>query len=125
MDNNGIDFQEVQPVESKTESQIKQQIYEKVRRRLAELETDRQEGASFCRELSPDVIVISDDQSLLFEPQNQRALEVLVVGCGFAMGFFKLTERIRVHPLRSRKIIDDLTVAGLKIATGIQEGVSL
>ena len=110
---------------TQSESFIKQQLYEKVHKRMAELASQTDNAASFCPELNPDVIVISDDQSLLFEPQNQRALEVLAVGCGLGMGFFKLTERIRVHPLRSRKIIDDLTVAGLKIATRIQEGVSL
>jgi hypothetical protein len=116
MDNNGIDFQEAQPVESKTESEIKQQIYEKVRRRLAELETDRQEGASFCRELSPDVIVISDDQSLLFEPQNSRASEFLSQCCGSGLEAFAVKECIRVHPVGSHKLISDLTKAGLNVA---------
>jgi hypothetical protein len=101
---------------TQAESLIKQQLYEKVRKRMAELSSQTNNPASFCPELNPDVIVISDDQSLLFEPQNQRALEVLAVRCGVAMGLFKLTERIRVHPLRSRKIIDDLTTAGLIVA---------
>jgi hypothetical protein len=101
---------------TQSESLTKQQLYEKVRKRMAELASQTDNAASFCPELNPDVIVISDDQSLLFEPQNQRALEVLAVRCGLAMGFFKLTERIRVHPLRSRKIIDDLTRAGLHVA---------
>jgi hypothetical protein len=66
--------------------------------------------------LNPDVIVISDDQSLLFEAQNQRATELLILRCGLAVDCFKLPERIRVHPLRSRKIIDELRTAGLNVA---------
>ena len=101
---------------TQSESLIKQQLYEKVRKRMAELSSQTNNPGSLCPELNPDVIVISDDQSLLFEPQNQHALEVLAVRCGVATGLSKLTERIRVHPLRSRKIIDDLTTAGLIVA---------
>lgn len=83
---------------------------------MAELANQRDETAFFCPELNPDVIVISDDQSLLFEPQNQRALELLTVRCGLALDNFKLPERIRVHPLRSRKIIDELKAAGVTVS---------
>jgi hypothetical protein len=115
MDNDGIDFQDVQPVEAKTESEIKQEIYEKVRKRFAELAPDRQKGASFHRELNPDVIVTSDDQSLLFEPQNSRAFELLSRRCGSGIETSAAKECIRVHPVGSRKIISDLTKAGLNV----------
>lgn len=101
---------------SKSESEIKRLIYEKVRKRMAELVVQSREPRSLCPELNPDVIVISDDQSLLFEPQNQRALELLTMKCGLTVNHFKLPERIRVHPCKSAKIIADLTIAGLKVA---------
>lgn len=114
MDNSGIDFQEVQHlVESKTESEIKQQIYEKVRRRLAELETDRQKGVSFCHQLSPDVIVISDDQSLLFEPQNLRGIEWL--RRRFGMDNLGIRDRLRVHPSQCQKMVRELKAAGFDV----------
>jgi len=99
-----------------SELKLKQQIFEKVRRRMSELEHGGNSALSFCSELNPDVIVISDDQSLLFEPQNQRALELLTLGCGLASEELKLSDRIRVHPCKSRKIIEKLKAVGVTIS---------
>ena len=98
------------------DSEIKRQIFEKLRKRMAELANKQNEAAGFCPELNPDVIVISDDQSFLFEPQNQRALELLTLRCGLLLDGLKLPDRIRVHPLRSPTIIDELRIAGLNVA---------
>jgi hypothetical protein len=108
-------WESAEVTESKSYSEIRREILEKLAKRT-EFRQCIPSNESFCEELNPDVIVISDDQSFLFEPQNQRALEVLTVRCGLALGVFKMTERIRVHPLTSRKIIDDLTRAGLHVA---------
>jgi hypothetical protein len=96
-----------------SESEIKRQILKKLKKRMMELGfTDNVEPP----ELKPDVIVISGDQSLLFEPQNMKASEVLHQCCGLvSIDGAERHERIRVHPGRSREIIDDLRTAGLTV----------
>ena len=68
---------------------------------------------SSCIELNPDVIVISDDQSFIFEPQNELALRLLSKCCGVKA---QIRERIRVHPCKSRRIIAELKAAGAAIS---------
>jgi hypothetical protein len=96
-----------------SDSVTKRQILEKLFKRMNELENGGVPEA--CSELNPDVIVISADQSLLLEPQNQRASELLQRRCGLGMERVQVRERIRVHPFVSRRIIADLKAAGLKV----------
>lgn len=96
--------------------EIRDRIFEKVAQRMSELGTGSPNGQEFCPELHPDIIVISDDQSLLFEAQNAWALELLAQICGFARETLTLSERIRVHHCRSRQIIDQLTASGATVS---------
>jgi len=107
------EWREMSAGEAEREGEIRRKIFEKLVKRMNDLQVL---SPCPCAELNPDVIVISDDRSFLFEPQNQRALELLSRRCGLARESLKLSERIRVHPLRSGKIIDDLVQAGLRIA---------
>lgn len=103
-----------EPSNGRTELEIKQQIYEKTRRRMAEFARQKQAKA-LCHELNPDVIVISDDQSWLFEAQNSRASSWLNKRCGIAADDHDSRERIRVHPCESPKIIAELKAAGFEV----------
>jgi hypothetical protein len=91
----------------------KRQIFEKFRRRMLQMAAVT--NLEFCAELHPDVIVIEADQSLLFEPQNKRASELLHRRCGLSIEGVQVRERIRVHPCQGRSLIDDLTIAGLRV----------
>jgi hypothetical protein len=95
------------------DSEIRRRIFEKVRQKMVELGIDN----PFHPEPS-DIVITTADKTLLFQPQNARALEILSQYCGF--GSESLAERafVRVHPAGSRKIINDLTFAGLKITRG-------
>lgn len=106
-----------EPSNGQTESEIKQQIYEKVRRRMAEFGRQKRETVAFCPGLNPDVIVISDDQSLLFEPQNSRASAWLYARCGGAAESDNVRERIRAHPCETPKIVAELKAAGFAVVT--------
>jgi hypothetical protein len=118
MDTAGTDFQETQPVESKTESQIGREIFEKFLNRMKKLGVDGNCGdADSCPELNPDIIVISDDQTVILEAQNERASALLRRRCGWDTETISIRERIRVHPLQSRKLIEALSAAGLKVAS--------
>jgi hypothetical protein len=64
----------------------------------------------------PDVIVTSGDQTLFFEPQNERASTLLQWYCGMGAGILAVREQVCVHPCESRKIIEALSAAGLKVA---------
>jgi len=96
--------------------EIKRRIFEKVDERMRELQSGSSAGPEIRPEPQPVVIVIPDDQSLLFEPQNQRALELLARCCGLALEGMTLPERIRVHPCRSRQIIGALKAAGVTVS---------
>lgn len=96
--------------------EIRNRIFEKVAQRMSKLGIGSPEGREFCPELNPDVIVISDDQSLLFEAQNAWALELMARICGFALETMTLSERIRVHHSRSRQIIENLKAAGATVS---------
>jgi hypothetical protein len=95
-----------------TPSQIatKRAIWEKVRRRM----TDLQEREShLCAELNPDVIVISGDQSFLFEPQNLKVTEWL--RRHFRMENLGIRDQLRVHPAQSGKTVMELKAAGFEV----------
>jgi hypothetical protein len=99
-----------------TYSVVKEQIFEKLLRRMKELQNDEAADIAFCSELNPDVIVISSDQGFVFEPQNRRASELLQQRCGSAMEGVAVRERVHVHPCERQKIIDALKNAGLTVA---------
>jgi hypothetical protein len=96
-----------------SELNLKQQIFEKVRRRMSELKHGDNSVPSFCSELNPDVIVISDDRSLLFEPQNLRVTEWL--HRHFGTENLGIRNRLRVHPCQRRGIIAELKAAGFEV----------
>jgi len=101
---------------TQSESLIKQQIYEKVRKRMTQFSKGGDSVAPLYSELNPDVIVISDDQTVVFESQNERASVLLHQKCGWDTETVSVRERVRVHPSRSQKLIETLSAAGLKIA---------
>jgi hypothetical protein len=88
----------------------KRQIFEKVSKRMDELATHL---SPVCAELNPDVIVISDDQSFLFEPQNLRVTEWLHLH--FGLDNLRVRERIRVHPVQAEIITSELKAAGFEV----------
>lgn len=96
--------------------EIWNRIFKDVAQQMNELGSGSPKGQEFCPALPPDIIVISDDQSLLFEAQNAWALELLARICGFARETMTLSERVRVHHCRSRQIIDQLTAAGATVS---------
>lgn len=96
------------------EAEIKLRTFEKVRRRMRELGHDN----PFQEAPPADVIITPADESLLFEPQNSRASELLSQRCGLDPETSATKECVRVHPVGSRRIIADLIQAGLKIAHG-------
>lgn len=93
-----------------------EQIFEKIKCRIAELQTRNPMGWEFCPELNPDVIVILDDQTMLFEPQNERALGWLHERCGPSVKGHNRRDSFRVHPSLSRRIIKELKAAGFEVA---------
>jgi hypothetical protein len=101
---------------SKPDSVTKQQLFEKVRQRMAELGLDNSAAESpFHCETTPDVVVISGDQTLLFESQNLQVTHWLYRRYGFNAHDAEARDRIRVHPCEYHKIIDDLKAAGFKV----------
>ena len=95
----------------------KSRIFRKLARQLGELGFENiQPEPLFYPELTPDVIVIRDDQSLLFEAQNVNALELMAQVCGYDLDSMTLSEQIRVHPCRSPYIIEKLQAAGATVA---------
>jgi hypothetical protein len=99
--------------ETEREGQIKRQILEKVAHRMGELETCVFSDSSVCTELNPDVIVISDDSSLLFELQNLRVIEWL--RRQFGVNDLRVRDRIRVHPSRYQMMVSELKAAGFEV----------
>lgn len=101
------------------DSERRQQMFDTFLRRMkkdlgrAETFNDMEE----CPELNPDVIVTSGDQTLFFEPQNERAAELLRRFCGLSTEILAVGEKVRVHPCQSRKIIRILSAAGLQVAS--------
>ena len=94
------------------ELELKRKIFEKVAKRMSQLHSL---AADFCTELNPDVIVISDDASLLFEPQNSQESEWLRRRFGLNGENLTIRDRIRVHPCQRRGIIAELKAAGFEV----------
>jgi len=95
------------------EVETKRRVFEKVRKRMAELTNQTNNVACFCPELNPDVIVISSDQSFLLEPQNSRVVEWMRQH--FGLENLRIRDRTRVHPSRSQIIIRQLKAAGFEV----------
>ncbi len=70
----------------------------------------------FCAELNPDIIVISGEQTMFFEPQNLRVVEWL--HRQFGMENLGVRERIHVHPSRCQIISEALRSAGFEVSGG-------
>lgn len=96
-----------------SESEIKRRIFERFLKRMKELQNNEPADALFCPELNPDVIVISEDRSFLFEPQNLRTTEWLHQHLG--MEKLRVRDRIRVHPSQCEKMIGELKAAGFEV----------
>jgi hypothetical protein len=108
-------LQEIQPVETKPDSVTKRQIFGKVRRKMIELGFEKSDSElSINQSESPDVIVISDDSSLLFEPQNLRVIEWL--HRRFGVNDLQVRDRLRAHPLQCQEIVGELKAAGFEVA---------
>jgi hypothetical protein len=107
---NTFNHQEAEIVGIEPDSETKRKIFEKVAKRMNRL---RSLAAAFCAELNPDVIVISDDRSLLFEPQNSQVTEWL--RRRFALKNLGIRDRLRVHPCQRRGIIAELKAAGFEV----------
>lgn len=85
---------------------------------MRNLSVDAGSGATdSCPELNPDIIVISDDQTTVFEAQNECASASLRRLCSWNMETINLRERFRVHPAKTRKLIEALSASGLTVAT--------
>ncbi len=100
------------------DSALKKQIFEKVRKRMAELQI---EGAGCshwrCVEAIPDIIVTDSAQSSLFEPQNMPASAWLHKRYDLGMQNAEACSPMRAHPCERQKIIDDLRQAGFEVLT--------
>lgn len=94
-------------------AETRQQIFEKFHRRMLQMAAAA--NLEFCPELNADVIVISHDQSWLFEAQNARAAAWLHRRCGTGAGGHDSRERIRVHPCVSPNIVAELKAAGFEV----------
>ena len=93
--------------------EIKQKIFEKVTKRMNELCIQGSRGFAVCLELNPDVIVISADQSFLFEPQNLQVTEWL--HRHFGIDNLRVRDRIRVHPSQRQRLTAELKAAGFEV----------
>jgi hypothetical protein len=104
--------------ETLCESEIRRRIFEKFLRRMRESQNNESLEGLFCSELNPDVIVISDDQSFLFEPQNPRMADWLQQN--FGIQNLSVRDRVRVHPSQCRRIIKELKMAGFEVNGSVQ-----
>ncbi|MGH7952492.1 MAG: hypothetical protein ACREFE_11320 [Limisphaerales bacterium] len=102
---------------SAVDSERQRQMFDTFLQRMKHLSRDKGfNDVEDCPELNPDVIVTSGDQTLMFEPQNERASTLLRRCCGLSAEILDVREKVCVHPCESRKIIEALSAAGLKVA---------
>jgi hypothetical protein len=103
---------------SDVDSETRRQIFEKFLARMRNSGIDAgSSDAGSCPELNPDIIVISGDQTVVFEAQNERASALLRCKCGWDTETISQRERIHVHPSQSEKLVEALSAAGLKVAS--------
>lgn len=72
--------------------------------------------------MKPDVIVIANQQTMLFKPQTQPASEWLHRRCGLVADQVTGNTELRVHPGTCQRIIAELKAAGFTVTTG-REGL--
>ena len=92
------------------EDKVKRQIFEKVAKRMDEFRF----GNADCAELNPDVIVISGEQTMLFEPQNLRVVKWL--HRRFGMQNLDVREQIHIHPARCQILAEALRAEGFEVS---------
>lgn len=103
---------------SDVDLETRRQIFEKFLARMKNSGIDVGSGnADSCPELNPDIIVISGDQTVVFEAQNERASALLRRRCGWDTETISKRERIHVHPSQSQKLIAALSAEGLIVAS--------
>lgn len=103
---------------SALDEETRQQIFEKFLAEMRKSRVDVTPGPlDPCPELNPDIIVISGDQTAIFEAQNERASALLRQKCGWDTETISMRERIHVHPSQSQKLIEVLSSSGLKVAS--------
>jgi hypothetical protein len=71
--------------------------------------------------MKPDVIVQAGQDTMLFQPQNRRASEWLRGHYHLSTESANSKTRLRVHPTRSRQIIEELKGAGFTVINGENE----
>ena len=71
--------------------------------------------------MKPDVIVIANQQTMLFQPGNRAASEWLHRRCGLVAENMSGDTEIRVHPRRCQSIVAELKAAGFTVANGSKE----
>ena len=71
--------------------------------------------------MKPDVIVIANQQTMLFKPQTRPASEWLHRRCGLVAENMRGDTEIRVHPRRCQSIVAELKAAGFTVANGSEE----
>lgn len=71
--------------------------------------------------MKPDVIVISRNQTVLFQPQNRSAAEWLHRRCGLATDSISGDTELRVHPRRCQSIVAEMKAAGFFVTNGKEE----
>ncbi|MGB7768394.1 MAG: hypothetical protein WBN22_06015 [Verrucomicrobiia bacterium] len=71
--------------------------------------------------MKPDVIVITSQETMLFQPQNRLASEWLHRRCGLAADNITGDTELRVHPRKCQSIIAELNAAGFIVADGKEE----
>jgi hypothetical protein len=65
----------------------------------------------------PDVVMVASDQTVLFEPQNQRASEWLHGRCQLTGEAMTGDTEFRVHPSRCSEIVEEMKAAGFTVAS--------
>ena len=105
---------ELECMPDRLDPEIGRRIFEKLRVRMATLETFPP-MTNFIRERNPDVVLLVDENAVLFEPQNWPAAEWLYQRCNLSLEGAELRERIRVHPCQWEKILAELRHAGFDV----------
>jgi hypothetical protein len=71
--------------------------------------------------MKPDVIVITGQETMLFQPQNRLASEWLHRRCGLLTDNITGDTELRVHPRKCQSIIAELNAAGFTVGGGKEE----
>lgn len=97
---------------------VKQQIWNKFARRMQEWQ-ENESRAAFPplnpSDMNPDVIVIPQNGTLLFEARTPQATEWLRNRYGLAVGAADGDTHILVHPNQQRQLTAELQAAGFAV----------